>query len=77
MLARPVYKCPLCGQLTQVGNETDLSTELFLLMTEKVISDQRFAGNPALCKAPLYGTHKCPDGSVGLAQFAGFQRIEP
>ena len=46
------------------------------ILLGNVIRNQKFAGNPYLYQAPMHIPHKCRDGSVGLAQFAGFSVSE-
>lgn len=75
-LCRAVYKCQLCEHLEVYGQERGVPGNMVKGLVDKVIQqNQLFAGNPYLHKAHMYMTHRCKDGSVGLAHFAGFQIV--
>ena len=67
------YKCPLCGALLQYGESQSVPYAELPTLLGKVVGNQRFAGNPYLHQAPMQVPHKCPDGSAGIAYFAGFK----
>lgn len=67
-----VYKCQLCRQTIQYGEPQEIPYDELSKLLAKVIQNQLFAGNPYLHKAPMHIPHKCKDGNVGLAYFAGF-----
>ena len=67
------YKCPLCGALLQYGDAQSIPYDALPDLLGKVVRNQQFAGNPYLHKDPMQVPHKCPDGSAGLAYFAGFK----
>lgn len=71
---RAVYKCPLCGRTLLYGEPREVPYEKLPDMLGMVIRNQQFAGNPYLYQAPMQIPCKCPDGSAGLAQFAGFRK---
>ena len=75
MIVRPAYKCLLCGQVSQYGEAQDIPREALPVLLGKAIAMQRFAGT-SLRREPMYASHGCRDGNVGLAYFAGFQRAE-
>lgn len=74
-LYRAVYKCQLCGSLEIYGQAQEVPDNMVKDLVDRVIQDQLFAGNPYLHQAQMYMTHRCPDGSTGLAHFAGFQIV--
>ena len=67
------YKCPLCGTLLQYGAAKSVPYDALPELLGRVVRNQKFAGNPYLYEAPMQVPHKCPDGSAGLAYFAGFK----
>lgn len=76
MRVKPVYKCHLCGRLLSTGESKEIPYEKLPSVLGKVIQNQLFAGNPALHETPMNIPCKCPDGSAGLAYFAGFKSVE-
>lgn len=67
-----IYKCALCGKLIRYGEPKEVPNDRLPELLGRVIQNQLFAGNPALHTAPMNISHKCADGSGGLAYFAGF-----
>lgn len=67
------YKCPLCGALLQYGESQSVPTVELPKLLERAVKNQQLAGNPYAYMAPEHVAHFCPDGSVGLAHFAGFK----
>ena len=84
MKYQPVYKCPLCGRLLSRSQPQEVPTEMLPALLGKVIQHQQLAAEASLnhsqfplpeklvCSIPC----KCPDGSAGLAQFAGFRCVK-
>ena len=70
-----VYKCPLCGRLITTGPSQEVDREALTELCGRVIQNQQFAGNPWLHKVQMHVPCECPDGSCGLAAFAGFKRM--
>jgi len=70
------YRCLLCNELEIIGDIIEMTQEQAIDIVGKAIQNQLFAGNPALHKAPLHVGHRCRNGGAGLAQFAGFMRID-
>ena len=73
----PVYRCPLCNKLSQLGNEFDIEYDQLPELLGKCVRNQQFVGNPVLHKVPMQIVCKCGNGNAGLAQFAGFARCNP
>lgn len=74
-LYRAVYKCPICGAVLTSGQPQEVPRSQLPELLGKVVQNQLFAGNPWLHKAQMDVPHQCPDGSAGLARFAGFQIV--
>lgn len=72
---RAVYKCPLCGRLLSNGPAREVPRDSLPELCGRVVQNQLFAGNPWLHQVPMQIPCRCPDGSCGLAQFAGFKRM--
>lgn len=72
---RAVYKCPLCSRLLATGPSQEVPRDALPDLCGKVVQNQAFAGNPWLHQVQMQIPCKCPDGSCGLAQFAGFKRV--
>ena len=70
-----VYKCPLCGKLSRLPNESDIPYDELPKVLGSIVRNQQFFGNPALYQAPMYIVCKCADGNAGLAHFAGFVKV--
>lgn len=71
-----VYKCLLCGALIPFGNSCEIPYNRLPDVLAGVVKNQRFAGNQYLYQVPMQIPHKCPDGSGGMAHFAGFKKEE-
>ena len=72
-----VYKCPLCGTLLKTTeNSIEIPYNELPTLLGKYMRNQQFIGNPYLYEAPSYIPCTCKDGSVGLAAFAGFKRVD-
>lgn len=69
-----VYKCPLCGKLSRLGDSVELPYDKLPEILASVIKNQQFLGHPLLYRAPLHIPCKCDNGNAGLAQFAGFMQ---
>lgn len=77
MKYQPVYKCPLCGRLLSRSQPQEVPTEMLPALLGKVIQHQQLAANPfTRNNVPMHIPCKCPDGSAGLAQFAGFRCVK-
>ena len=70
------YKCPLCGKLMIYGEPHEIAYNDLPKLAGMVVKNQMFMGNPALYQAPMHVPCKCPDGSCGLAAFAGFSIVK-
>ena len=70
----PTYKCPLCGRKL-VTKPITADYNALPVMLGKIIDNQQFAGT-MLYQVPMHIPCQCPDGSIGLAQFAGFERVK-
>lgn len=72
-----VYKCFLCNKTFRITdkvvgiNENDIPELL-----GRFVAHQQFASNPYLYDAPMHVPHKCGNGDGGLAQFAGFKKVQ-
>lgn len=75
VMVRAVYKCPLCGRLQSPSPAQEVPRDLLPGLCGKVIQNQTFAGNPWLHQVPIQIPCRCPDGSCGMAWFAGFKRV--
>ena len=69
-----IYKCLLCGELLTTGTPVEIPYERLPELLGTAVRSQQFAGNPYLNTPLMQIPHKCPDGSAGLAWFAGFQK---
>lgn len=74
-LGQIYYKCQLCGRYCYLGDPFRISKKAAGDLLIEVIKNQQFMGNPYLYKAPMQVKHDCPDGSVGLAYFAGVRKV--
>ena len=73
-----IYKCCLCGQWIRYEEPHEVPYDKLPELLGCVIENQKFTENPALHEAPMYIPHKCRDGNVGLAYFAGFiKEVQP
>lgn len=78
----PTYKCPLCGNLVSIKLRNDSKTtqeqmEAALNFFAEAEFELRKGGDAKAASAvqfPLYIAHKCEDGNVGLAAFAGYTK---
>lgn len=72
---RAVYKCPLCGTTLICGDPQEIPYEALPKLLGRFQSLQRFVSNPYLDIPSAYVPCTCPDGSCGLAAFAGFRKV--
>lgn len=70
-----IYRCLSCNALIAHGDTLEITPEQAVDYCAKMIQHQQLAGNPYLYKAPLQIPHRCKDGSVGMAYFAGMRAI--
>lgn len=70
------YKCAMCGCELRYGKPQEIPQDDLPGLLGKIVSNQRFMGNPYLYQAPMYIPHKCNDGSAGMAYFSGFRRAQ-
>lgn len=75
-LYRVTYKCPLCGRLLIAGAPKQIPDDKLPETLGAVIRNQLMAGNLYLYQAPMQIPCKCPDGSAGMAYFAGFKKVQ-
>lgn len=64
-----LYKCSICGEIVigkPVGN--------FQRNLLQCVCDKKASLDCVLGDAPVAIVHKCKDGSVGMAYFAGFRK---
>lgn len=69
-----VYKCSICGEMIAAGNPQEIPSDQIPVALAKVVKSHSFAGHPYINGIPMQIPHKCPDGSGGLAYFAGFKK---
>lgn len=69
------YHCLLCSTVFAYGDATELPYDELPDLCGKVVLHQ-LDGNKYGLKFPKYTHHKCPDGSCGLAHFAGFSEVK-
>lgn len=74
------YKCPLCGKQIRLKSDTISSQEQMLPVLELLSKlDVEFRkGNTlkiaSVSEFQLHIPHRCEDGNVGFAMFAGFTK---
>ena len=73
---QPAYKCPLCDKLTVVGKPFEIDYDDLPKLLASVVKNQQFAGNPYLHQVPMFIPCKCRNKDAGLAQFAGFIKVD-
>ncbi len=69
-----MYKCPMCGTVLQYGQSAEIPYDKIPELLAAVVKQQKFIGTIHY-QAPMHIPHQCPDGSGGLACFAGFKKI--
>ena len=70
-----LYRCRLCGAVISNGRQEDVPDDMVLEMLGQFIRNQLVPW-AAQQKSPMYTAHRCDDGNIGLASFAGFRKIE-
>lgn len=66
MKCAPTYRCTLCGELIDFCDAIELEESALHNLSAFILnSKKQMAENM---------THKCKDGSTGVAYFAGFRR---
>ena len=66
MKFRPTYRCALCGELIDFCPAIDLEESSLHDLSAFILSSKK--------KMTEHMTHKCKDGSTGVAYFAGFRK---
>lgn len=76
MKLNPLYRCALCGDITQdIGTVIDVpdsEVDKDVTWVNKFHSDNKMSGNFDM----TYTVHKCKSGHIGFSHFAGFIPIE-
>jgi len=73
----PIYRCLLCNDAVQIAAPVEANREDVEKLLEKIISRQvHFESHPDLCQVPSRIQHNCKLGSLGVAHFAGFLKVE-
>ena len=70
-----IYRCRLCGALISSGKPAEVPDDMLLEMLGRFIRNQAVPW-VAQNKSPMYTAHRCEDGNMGLASFAGFKTTE-
>lgn len=73
-LGQVYYKCQMCGGYCYLGEPFRISKKAAGDLLIQVIKNQQFMGT-VLYQAPMQVKHDCPDGSVGMAYFAGVRKV--
>ena len=70
---RAIYKCRLCGEeyVSAITASADMAIKNMVVITAECDSGQRIL-NPVT----KLSMHSCKDGSMGLADFLGFRKVE-
>lgn len=70
---RAIYKCRLCGEeyVSAIAGSADMAIKNMVVITVEFDSGQRIL-NPVT----KLSMHSCKDGSMGLADFLGFRKVE-
>lgn len=71
MIAIPVYKCRLCGNVHNASS--GVSTSNKLLLSLEMMSDFNKTNSIQIHGRgyPGYNTHECADGSIGISELIG------
>ena len=70
---RAIYKCRLCGEefVSATTGSADIAIKHMVRVTTG-IKPLEFIGNPI----EETSMHSCKDGSMGMADFLGFRKVE-
>lgn len=70
---RAIYKCRLCGEefVSAATTSADIAIKHMLIVTVQY-KPLEFIGTPVT----KISMHSCKDGSMGLADFLGFRKVE-
>lgn len=70
---RAIYKCRLCGEefVSAITGSADIVIKNMVIMTAECDVKQKIL-NPVT----KLSMHSCKDGSMGLADFLGFRKVE-
>ena len=70
---RAIYKCRLCGEefVRAITGSADIVIKNMVIMTAECDVKQKIL-NPVT----KLSMHSCKDGSMGLADFLGFRKVE-
>ena len=71
---RAIYKCRLCGEEFEKGAtpNIDVAISRMVNITHGYMSDKYYTG----IQVKDTFMHSCKDGSLGLADFLGFRKVE-
>jgi len=72
---RPVYRCRLCGEAIP-GAYSAIPFDTAMKHAKHALYTATFVDNPYLGGDKSKIMHKCRDGSVGVADFAGMEAGE-
>lgn len=63
---KPTYKCALCGALIDFCGPVKLDSSTLHDLSASILNSKKYMTE--------HMTHKCEDGSTGVAYFAGFRK---
>lgn len=66
---RAIYKCRLCGKIFANGKKRTENKSLNKIVNLSTVS-------PLFPHDKGYIPHGCKDGSIGLAEFLGFRKVD-
>lgn len=73
----PIYRCLMCNAEVHIAAPVEAKREEVEELLHDIIKRQvHFESRPELCKVPSRVQHNCKDGSLGIAHFAGFLKVE-
>lgn len=72
-----LYHCQMCGEMQRLRQEANAQPEdIVALLAKTMYLQDRLGSRSDLVQVQERIPHKCKDGSLGVAIFAGFKKIQ-
>ena len=72
----PIYRCLMCNDAVHIAAPVEVNREEVEELLHIIKRQVHFESRPDLCKVPSRIQHNCKLGSLGIAHFAGFLKVD-
>lgn len=69
------YRCLACNCIITSTHNVEMDADTAKKVISKCVANQQLLGINFMEKVPMTFIHNCSDGSIGIANFAGFKKV--